>query len=396
MLLDPQAAHYCRLGPRRFRFIRHDPCLPFAPRSSPEVGAEYEGQDMTDREVSTPQREHDAALMRRALELAARGPLGDPNPRVGAVIVGTDGLVVGEGFHEGAGTPHAEVVALRQAGAAARGGTAFVTLEPCAHTGRTGPCAQALIEAGVATVVFAQSDPTPSAHGGATLLEAAGVRTTAGVLEAESTALNEAWTFSFVHSRPKVTWKFAATLDGRSAAADGSSRWITGPLARGDVHRLRAECDAILVGTGTVIADDPALTVRKADGSTTGHQPLRVVMGLRPIPETARVRDAAAPTLLLATHDPVQVLKELAGQEIHHVWLEGGPTVAAAFLGAGLVDEVIAYLAPALLGSGSPALGDLGIQTMDQALRLTPHEVTTIGPDIRIRASIATPNREGR
>jgi diaminohydroxyphosphoribosylaminopyrimidine deaminase / 5-amino-6-(5-phosphoribosylamino)uracil reductase len=334
--------------------------------------------------------------MRRALALAAFGPLGDPNPRVGAVIVDPEGLVVGEGFHQGAGTPHAEVVALRQAGAAARQGTAVVTLEPCAHTGRTGPCTQALIEAGVVRVVFAQSDPTPSARGGKSVLEAAGVRTTAGVLAKESTLLNEAWSFFFVHGRPKVTWKFAATLDGRSAAPDGSSRWITGPLARRDVHRLRAQCDAILVGTGTVISDDPALTVREPDGSMTGRQPLRVVMGLRPIPAMARVHDGGAPTLRLATRDPVEALKVLAGKEIHHVWLEGGPTVAAAFLGAGLVDEVIAYLAPALLGAGSPALGDLGIRTMDQALRLTPHEVTTIGPDIRIRATIDTPNREGR
>ena len=351
---------------------------------------------MSDREVDPQEREQDAALMRRALELAARGPLGDPNPRVGAVIVDPAGLVLGEGFHQGAGTPHAEVMALHQAGAAAREGTAVVTLEPCAHTGRTGPCTQALIEAGVARVVFAQSDPTPSARGGRAVLEAAGVRTTAGVLAEESTALNDAWSFSFAAGRPKVTWKFAATLDGRSAAADGSSRWITGPLARDDVHRLRSECDAVLVGTGTVIADDPALTVRRSDGSTTPRQPVRVVMGLRPVSETARVRDGSAPTLLLATHDPALALKMMAEREIHHVWLEGGPTLAAAFLEAGLVDEVIAYLAPALLGAGPPALGDLGIRTMDQALRLTPHEVTTIGPDIRVRASIATPRREGR
>jgi diaminohydroxyphosphoribosylaminopyrimidine deaminase/5-amino-6-(5-phosphoribosylamino)uracil reductase len=227
------------------------------------------------------------------------------------------------------------------------------------------------------------------------VLEAAGVRTTAGVLVDESTVLNEAWTFSFAHGRPKVTWKFAATLDGRVAAADGSSRWITGPLARADVHRLRAECDAILVGTGTVIADDPALTVRGPDGSVADRQPLRVVMGLRSISETARVRDAAAPTLQLATHDPAQALTVLDEHGIHHVWLEGGPTVAAAFLGAGLVDEVVAYLAPALLGAGAATLGDLGIRTVDQALRLTPHEVTTIGPDIRVRASIATHGGEG-
>ena len=358
---------------------------------------------MADREADTAEHERDVALMRRALELAACGPLADPNPRVGAVVLDRNGMVVGEGFHDGAGTPHAEVMALREAGAAAREGTAVVTLEPCAHTGLTGPCSLALIEAGVTRVVFAQSDPNPSAHGGRRLLEAAGIQTTAGVLAQESTTLNDAWTFSMVHGRPKVTWKFAATLDGRSAAADGSSRWITGPLARADVHRLRAHCDAILVGTGTVIADDPALTVRGADGTSSGRQPLRVVMGLRPVAESARVLDLTAPTLQLETHDPAEALKTLDQQEIHHVWLEGGPTVAAAFLAAGLVDEVIAYLAPALLGSGPPSLGDLGIQTIDQALRLTIHEVTTIGPDIRIRASItpgntpsiAPPSREG-
>lgn len=364
---------------------------------------------MAEREASTPQHERDVALMRRALELAARGPVADANPRVGAVILDRAGTVIGEGFHEGAGTPHAEVMALREAGEAARGGTAVVTLEPCAHTGLTGPCSQALIEAGVSRVVFAQTDPNPSARGGRALLEAAGIATTAGVLAEQSTALNEAWTFSLVHGRPKVTWKYAATLDGRSAAADGSSRWITGPEARADVHQLRAHCDAILVGTGTVIADDPALTVRGSDGRPTGRQPLRVVMGLRPIPESARVLVLDAPTLHLATHDPAEALKTLAEQEIHHVWVEGGPTVAAAFLEAGLVDEVIAYLAPAFLGAGAPAVGDLGIQTIGQALRLTTHEVTTIGLDIRIRASInprtaipssaiprtAIPNREG-
>jgi len=350
---------------------------------------------MVDRDADTPEHERDVASMRRALELAALGPVADPNPRVGAVILDQNGIVVGEGFHEGAGTPHAEIVALREAGSAARAGTAVVTLEPCAHTGLTGPCALALIEAGVARVVFAQTDPNPSARGGSALLESEGIGTTAGVLAEESAALNSAWTFSMVHGRPKVTWKFAATLDGRSAAADGSSRWITGPLARADVHRFRSACDAILVGTGTVVVDDPALTVRGSDGTACGRQPLRVVMGFRPIPESSKVLDLAAPTLQLATHDPAEALKTLHHQEIHHVWLEGGPTVAAAFLEAGLVDEVIAYLAPALLGSGQAAVGDLGIQTIDQALRLTPHDVTMIGTDIRIRAGIATPNHEG-
>jgi diaminohydroxyphosphoribosylaminopyrimidine deaminase / 5-amino-6-(5-phosphoribosylamino)uracil reductase len=350
---------------------------------------------MADREAERAEHDRDVVVMRRALELAGLGPVADPNPRVGAVILDRDGIVVGEGFHEGAGTAHAEIVALRQAGPAARGGTAVVTLEPCAHTGLTGPCSLALIEAGVAHVVFAQTDPNPSARGGRARLEAEGIRTTAGVLADESEALNSAWTFSIIQSRPKVTWKFAATLDGRSAAADGSSRWITGPLARADVHRFRSLCDAILVGTGTVIADDPALTVRGPDGTACGRQPLRAVMGLRPIPESSQVFDLAAPMLKLVTHDPSEALKILHEREIHHVWLEGGPTVAAAFLEAGLVDEVLAYLAPALLGGGSAAVGDLGIQTIDRALRLTPHEVTMIGPDIRIRAGVATPNPEG-
>ena len=350
---------------------------------------------MADRLTKAQEHERDITLMRRALALAALGPVADPNPRVGAVILGQDGVVVGEGFHEGAGSPHAEIVALRQAGPAARAGTAVVTLEPCAHTGLTGPCSLALIEAGVARVVFAQTDPNPSARGGRALLEAAGIRTTAGVLADESEALNSAWTFAIVQGRPKVTWKFAATLDGRSAAADGSSRWITGPQARADVRRLRSLCGAILVGTGTVIADDPALTVRDLDGTASGRQPLRVVMGLRPIPESSQVLDLAAPTLQLFTHDPSEVLKTLHEKEIHHVWLEGGPSVAAAFLEAGLVDEVVAYLAPALLGRGLAAVGDLGIQSIGQALRLTPHEVTMIGPDIRIRAGIASPNHKG-
>ncbi len=351
---------------------------------------------MADREAGAPARQRDVALMHRALELAARGPRADPNPRVGAVILDQHGKVVGEGFHAGAGTPHAEIIALRQAGAAARAGTAVVTLEPCAHTGLTGPCAVALVDAGVARVVFAQTDPNPSACGGKGVLDAAGIRTTVGVLEQESTALNAAWTFSIVNGRPKVTWKFAATLDGRSAAADGSSRWITGPLARADVHRLRSHCDAVLVGIGTVITDDPVLSVRGPGGVTSGRQPLRVVMGLRPIPESARILGPGAQTIQLATHDPAEALKTLDAQEIHHVWLEGGPTVAAAFLGAGLVDEIIAYLAPALLGSGIAAVADLGIHAMDQVIRLTPDEVTLIGPDIRIRASLATPNPEGR
>jgi diaminohydroxyphosphoribosylaminopyrimidine deaminase/5-amino-6-(5-phosphoribosylamino)uracil reductase len=186
-----------------------------------------------------------------------------------------------------------------------------------------------------------------------------------------------------------VTWKFAATLDGRAAAADGTSRWVTGPAARADVHDLRARCDAILVGTGTVLADDPQLTVRRPDGSLRDRQPLRVVMGERAVPEGARVLDAAAETLLLPGRDPALALKAWADKEIRHVWLEGGPTLAAAFLAAGLVDEVVAYLAPALLGAGPAAVGDLGIRTIGDAVRLVPRDVTTIGDDIRVVATLA-------
>jgi len=331
----------------------------------------------------------DAALMRRALALAAGGPEADPNPRVGAVVLDREGTVVGEGFHRGAGTPHAEVEALRAAGSRAAGGTAVVTLEPCNHQGRTGPCAGALVDAGVARVVFAQRDPNPRAAAGASTLRAAGVEVAGGLLADEAAALNRAWTFAVSHGRPMVTWKFAATLDGRSAAADGTSRWVTGPAARADVHELRARCDAILVGTGTVLADDPQLTVRRPDGSLRDRQPLRVVMGERAVPEGARVLDAAAETLLLPGRDPALALKALADKEIRHVWLEGGPTLAAAFVTAGLVDEVVAYLAPALLGAGPAAVGDLGIRTIDDAVRLVPRDVTTIGDDIRVVATLA-------
>src|SRR6476661_2688693 len=203
--------------------------------------------------------------MRRALQLAASGPWPDPNPRVGCVVVAADGTVVGEGFHHGAGTPHAEVEALRAAGEAARGATAYVTLEPCSHSGRTGPCTEALVAAGVARVVFAQSDPNPDAAGGAERLHAAGVQVSGGVLADEAADLNERWGRTVLLGRPLVTWKVATTLDGRSAAADGTSQWVTGEEARADVHGLRATRDAVLVGTGTALVDDPRLTVRMPD-----------------------------------------------------------------------------------------------------------------------------------
>ncbi|MFC5763384.1 bifunctional diaminohydroxyphosphoribosylaminopyrimidine deaminase/5-amino-6-(5-phosphoribosylamino)uracil reductase RibD [Actinacidiphila bryophytorum] len=430
--------------------------------------------------------------MRRAIALSARA-LGAtaPNPVVGCVILDTAGTVVGEGWHRKAGGPHAEVHALRAAGAAARGGTAVVTLEPCNHTGRTGPCAQALIEAGVARVVHAVSDPSPAASGGAATLRAAGVDVEGGLLAAEAEAVNVAWLTSVRRGRPFVRWKYAATLDGRIAAADGSSRWISSAESRADVHRLRAEADAVVAGSGTLLADDPHLAVR---GIPDAVQPLRVVVDSRArTPRGARVLDDAAPTLIAVSKDadtshlpddvevvripyaprrpaapgtaepappapaepaeptaPVAagsteptapaapgaarttppaaaepaeptapgasqtappapaepvgsaraaafrpegvgldvhtLLAELHARGIRSVLLEGGPTLAGAFVAAGAVDCVVGYLAPALLGAGASALGDAGISTIAQALRLDVTDVARFGPDLRVTA----------
>lgn len=319
--------------------------------------------------------------MRRALELASTPgvPLG-PNPRVGCLLLSADGTeVVAEGYHRGAGTPHAEAAALSEAGSAARGTTAVVSLEPCNHTGRTGPCVQALLRAGVSRVVFAQPDPNPVASGGEAELRAAGVEVEFGLMEREARALNRAWTFAMEHHRPFVTWKLATTLDGRSAATDGSSRWITSRPARVDVHRLRAQCDAVLVGTGTVEADDPELTVRDEYDGALPHQPLRAVMGMRELRPDRRVFDEGAETVRLQTRDPAQALSVLHDLDRQHVLLEGGPRLAAAFVRAELIDEVVAYLAPALLGGGPSAVADLGITTIGDARRLQVADVTTVG-----------------
>ncbi|MFJ2708644.1 bifunctional diaminohydroxyphosphoribosylaminopyrimidine deaminase/5-amino-6-(5-phosphoribosylamino)uracil reductase RibD [Streptomyces sp. NPDC087428] len=352
----------------------------------------------------------DITAMRRAIVLAARG-LGStsPNPVVGCVVLDAAGRPVGEGFHQRAGGPHAEIHALRAAGEKARGGTAYVTLEPCNHTGRTGPCAQALIEAGLARVVYAVGDPDPQATGGADTLRAAGVKTEQGLLAEEAERGNAAWLTSVRLGRPHVTWKYAATLDGRVAAADATSRWITSAESRADVHRLRAEADAVVVGSGTARADDPQLGVRGIDGAV---QPLRVVVdtaatAVRP---GARVLDTRAPTLVAVAADAdvrhlpeeavlrlpraaagpgldlPELLAALHGRGIRSVLLEGGPTLAGAFVAAGAVDRIVGYLAPVLLGAGPAALADAGITTITQALRLHVTETVRIGPDLRITA----------
>jgi diaminohydroxyphosphoribosylaminopyrimidine deaminase / 5-amino-6-(5-phosphoribosylamino)uracil reductase len=368
----------------------------------------------SDSATAGPAGEAEHLAMGRAIELAARG-LGttSPNPVVGCVLLDTDGAVVGEGFHAYAGGPHAEIVALCQAGERARGGTAVVTLEPCDHTGRTGPCTEALISAGIARVVMAVQDPNPVASGGTERLRSAGIQVETGVRRAEAEAGNIAWLTAVRRERPYLIWKFAATLDGRSAAADGSSMWITSEPARTDVHRLRSTVDAIIVGVGTVLADDPRLTVRNLHSGELGgelatrmgplggalaiQQPLRVIVDSSGrTPAEARVRDSAAPTWVATTAEVgagpdgrvslPALLAELHRRGVRAALLEGGPRLAGAFLAAGLVDKVVGYVAPKLLGAGPAALLDAGVDTIADAIDLDVVEVAQVGSDLRLTA----------
>lgn len=345
--------------------------------------------------------------MAHALRLAERAAYtARPNPMVGCVIA-RDEVVVGEGWHQRTGGPHAEVFALRQAGAQARGATAYVTLEPCAHHGRTPPCALALIGAGVARVVAAMRDPFPKVDGGGfVLLREAGIEVAEGLMAAQARELNHGFLSRVERARPWLRVKLAASLDGRTAMADGSSKWITGEAARNDVQRWRARAGAILTGADTVLADDPQLTVRLAD--TEVIPPLRVVLDtrLRSL-ECARVREGGAPTLYL--HDaavsppdaadaefasvPSQegrldlgaVLALLAERGINEVHTEAGATLSGALLAGGWVDELLLYQAPTLLGEhGRPLLGGLGIHDMAQQRRLRVVDQRQVGADLRL------------
>jgi diaminohydroxyphosphoribosylaminopyrimidine deaminase/5-amino-6-(5-phosphoribosylamino)uracil reductase len=339
-------------------------------------------------ELEAMARARESSAMARARELG-ESVLGttSPNPAVGAVILDAAGTPVGEGATAAPGGPHAEVTALAMAGDRARGGTAVVTLEPCAHTGRTGPCADALIEAGIVRLVVAVPEPTELAGGGVERLRTAGVDVETGIEQsaAEEGAL-ASWLTGVREHRPYVVWKVAATLDGRVAAADGSSRWITGEQARAAVHLLRATCDAVVVGSGTALADDPQLTVRDAQGRDAERQPLRVVVDRRNrVPATARVHDDSAPTLVSHADGPAALLAELFDRDVRRVLLEGGPTLAAAFLREGLVDEAVIHLAPKLLGAGPSLVSDLGIPAIGGALSFSIADVTLLGGDVAIR-----------
>lgn len=365
--------------------------------------------------------------MREAL---AQGELAlghsSPNPPVGAVVV-RDGGVVGRGHTQAPGEAHAEVMALRAAGDLAAGATVICTLEPCAHTGRTGPCAQALIAAGVSRVVYAVADPTEQASGGHAMLVDAGVDVVAGVLagEAADGALRH-WLHAQRYGRPEVIWKVGQSLDGQVAAEDGSSRWITSPESRADVHRLRSQVDAIVAGAGTVRADDPQLTARTDGPEPPSRQPLRVVLSSAGrLPHDVRVLDGSAPTLVAlgpaAPEDAVRrlenagaeiwrspgraaegidlaaLLRELGRRGVLSVLVEGGPTVAGSFVAADLVDEVRAYIAPKLLLSGLwPALRGYGVRGIADAVELDITAIRRIGPDMLVTARRHDRGMEGK
>ncbi|WP_194765560.1 bifunctional diaminohydroxyphosphoribosylaminopyrimidine deaminase/5-amino-6-(5-phosphoribosylamino)uracil reductase RibD [Microbacterium sp. UFMG61] len=338
--------------------------------------------------------ETERRAMSRALELATLGPRG-VNPQVGAVILSPDGTVLAEGWHQGAGTPHAEVDALSKlAPGAARGATAVVTLEPCNHTGRTGPCAVALLEAGIDRVVYALDDPGAVSGGGADRLRAAGVSVEAGEQADVAQRIIGGWLTAQRLGRPHVTVKWAQSLDGRAAASDGTSQWITGPDARADVHRRRAAADAIVVGTGTVLADDPSLTAR--DGDTLfADQPVPVVIGSRATPDDAVMRRHPKTPLFYDTHDLHTVLTDLHSRGIQSVFVEGGPTLASAFIAQGLADRVLAYIAPVLLGGSKLALTDIGVASIAAAHRLTVDEWLPLGADLLAIAHPAADLEEG-
>jgi len=322
--------------------------------------------------------------MGEAITLAcdASAPRG-ANPRVGCVIVDAQGRVVGRGFHRGSGTPHAEVVALADAGESARGATAVVTLEPCRHVGRTGPCTQALIDAGVARVVYAIDDPT-DAGGGAQVLTDAGRDVIAGVLADDARAVNHEWLIAAARGWPFVRLKMAVSIDGRVAGPRGEPLAITGPESRAYVHALRAQAQAVMVGTGTALTDDPMLTVRDAPLGAAGP-PLRVAWGMRDIPESARMRDSEAPFHQCRTQDPRAALGELFALGVREVLVEGGPHAAGALLADDLVDEVVWLIAPIYLGEGPGAVVSPGLFR-----DLDVNSVDKVGDDVRI---IARPRR---
>jgi len=331
--------------------------------------------------------------MARALTLAARSPEVGRNPRVGCVLIDDSGNIVAEGYHLGAGHPHAEVEALdnaRATGVDTRGLTAVVTLEPCNHHGTTGPCSVALQEAGITRVVFGAGDPGVQSAGGEATLRSGGIEVIPGVMAKQSEDLNTHWFFAMRQQRPFVTAKWAQSLDGRSAAADQTSQWITGEESRHRVHEQRALHGVIMVGTTTALVDNPSLTARTPEGALATLQPHAVVVGHRPIPETSAVKNHPGGFQQISSHEPKRVLEQLFSEGFRSVYVEGGKTLMSAFVQADLVDEYHITMGPMLLGGKHFAVDDIGVETMSEAKALTISSVETLGSDVWV---VATPTR---
>jgi diaminohydroxyphosphoribosylaminopyrimidine deaminase/5-amino-6-(5-phosphoribosylamino)uracil reductase len=319
--------------------------------------------------------EHLAALAHSVKGMTA------PNPNVAAAIYRADGTLIADGAHNRLHSPdHAEVVAINKAGEAARGSTIVVSLEPCNHTGTTGPCVDAIISAGISKVIYAVADPNPVAAGGAERLKSAGIE----VQYVESERLRDAqraWLHRIEKGRPHFIWKVATTLDGRIAAADGTSQWITSEESRADVQKVRSQSDVILIGTGTALADNPTLRPR-IEGAPS---PIRIVMGLRDVPADFNLRDGESQTIFLKSHSPDELLKALDYIPVNQVLIEAGSTLGSSLFAAGIVDEVVLYQAPILLGAGKNWLEDIGVTTIANAQQLTLFSSEQIGPDLKFR-----------
>jgi diaminohydroxyphosphoribosylaminopyrimidine deaminase/5-amino-6-(5-phosphoribosylamino)uracil reductase len=316
--------------------------------------------------------------MARAIECANYG-LGKtfPNPIVGAVITSATGEFISEGFHQGG--DHAEVRALKGAREIPAGSIIYVTLEPCNHHGKTAPCVDAIIDSGIKKVVFAVSDPNPIAAGGTQRLRDAGIEVESGFGEVQARLENRAWLTKIEEGRPRITWKIASTMDGKVAAADGTSKWITGEVARADVARIRAQADAIVTSTATVIADDPLLTSKGL-----GKNPVRIVVGLTEISGNSQILGADAETVLIKSHDPAELIALANERGFNQLLIESGPTFGTALLRADLVDEIILFQAPTFLGSGTPSIGDLGITNIMGRLDFEIIDVEILGADLKI------------
>ena len=318
------------------------------------------------------------AAMARAIECASYG-LGKtfPNPIVGAVITSATGEFVSEGFHQGA--EHAEVIAIRGSKEIPAGSIIYLSLEPCNHHGKTPPCVDAIIESGIKKVVYAVSDPNPVAAGGSERLRGAGIEVVVGIGEVQAIHENRAWLTKIGKGRPRITWKIASTMDGKVTAADGSSKWITGELARADVAKIRAQADAIVTSTATVIADDPLLTSKGL-----GNNPVRIVMGRSEIHGNSQILGTDAETILVKSHDFKELISLANDRGFNQLLIESGPTLGTALLRDDLIDEIILFQAPTFLGAGKPSIGDLGISNISGRLDFEITDVEVIGADLKI------------